>query len=449
MNFKDLFEDVYNQHSSSSVIQKSAGHKVANESFQDSWSQESASTSLIGPQEEYILQNYIRPIYGKQYLNKAPIGTHPDFLSLQGTNDLIHHYSCTMFMDIKGSTRLSLLYDLNDVFRFKNAVIQTCVEVVRSFDGYVHRLMGDAVMSFFGSKDKSTEDSIADAVNCAATLKLLLEQGIKPWMESHGFDAKDFGFRVGIDFGNEKDVLWGSFGYSSVGEVSATGLSVDMASKLQSRASKNSTMLGQGLLDHVFWPDYYSKFKQRTVSGIIQNEPVVVPNITTAEGQPLDYRMKELNFERFIEVSALPRQSRASVNKNIRHNPDIDFQCFVVENSVKNEYISASRYLDKNLDLTFEIIASTRSRLQFPLKVNLVKTNFGPEVPDLEDGKEQIKSTKYLYVNREKFSKITPPYVKIEEAESTSYRGLHTMKCEIYDKNNSLVFRDWIGVMIK
>ncbi|MCR9985561.1 MULTISPECIES: adenylate/guanylate cyclase domain-containing protein [Vibrio] len=449
MNFKDLFEDVYNQHSSNPAITKSTRSRVTNESFQDSWSQESASTSLIGPQEEYILQSYIRPIYGKQNLNTAPIGTHPDFVSLQGTNDLTRHYSCTMFMDIKGSTRLSLLYDLNDVFRFKNAVIQTCVEVVRSFDGYVHRLMGDAVMSFFGSKGKSTEDSIADAVNCATTLKLLLEQGIKPWMESHGFDAKDFGFRVGIDFGKENEVLWGSFGYSSVGEVSATGLSVDMASKLQSRASKNSTMLGQGLLDHVFWPDYYSKFKQKTVSGTLQIEPVVVPNITTALGKPLDYRMKELDFEHFLEVSALPRQSRASLNNNIRHNPDIEFQCFVVENGVKNKYVSASRYLDKHLDLTFEVKASTRTRLQFPLTVKLVKTNFGPEVPNLEDGKEQEKSTRYLNVSREKLSHITPPYVKIEEAESTSYRGLHTMRCEIYDKNNNLVFKDWIGVMIK
>ncbi|WP_227672233.1 nucleotide-binding domain-containing protein [Psychrobacter urativorans] len=33
--------------------------------------------------------------------------------------------------------------------------------------------------------------------------------------------------------------------------------------------------------------------------------------------------------------------------------------------------------------------------------------------------------------------------------EATLYPGLHTMKCEVYDKNGLLLFRDWIGVMIK
>ncbi|WP_201773481.1 hypothetical protein [Marinobacter similis] len=100
--------------------------------------------------------------------------------------------------------------------------------------------MGDAVMAFFGGRSTEKEDAVADAINCSITLRAILEGSIKPWMERQGLDAKDFGFRVGCDFGNDEEVLWGSFGYRNVGEVSATGLPVDMASKLQVGRKKSN-----------------------------------------------------------------------------------------------------------------------------------------------------------------------------------------------------------------
>ncbi|WP_318455508.1 nucleotide-binding domain-containing protein [Photobacterium leiognathi] len=461
MNFENLFDDFYQKANTKSEIKKS---RNIVENSQDFWSdstaglegfqQDSNALILQGPQEEFSIQKQIRPLYGKIGVNNTPIGTHPDFTHLEYTDQLIRKYSCTMFVDIKGSTRLSLLYDLNDVFLFKNAVIQTCIEVVRAFDGCVHRLMGDAVMSFFGRSDKSKEDSIADAINCAATLRVILEKSIKPWMLANDFDDKDFGFRVGIDFGDDNDVLWGNFGYSTVGEVSATGLPVDMASKLQNIAGKNNAMLGQGLLDFVEWPEYYSdiKTKKKQVDGAhVQTlVPFVRPNITDAEGKQINYRMKKLMFKNFMEISALPANVRAEINSNIRPNSDIKFRCFVVDNEGnKKEYISASHYLERELSLEFEVKASTRSRLSFPLKVTFTKINYGKYVP--EDEREVPFSSNYYWLNKtfQKFSNTPLPYATCVHNEGTSYRGLHTMKCEIKDKDEQIVFVDWVGVMIK
>ena len=449
-NFEKIFEDFFDSVSSQSasvVVAKSASMKAmdshpAMESFQ---------SLPAGPQEEFLLQSQIRPVFGKSGVNNSPIGAHPDFISLEGTKVTENHYACTIFVDIKGSTRLSLLYPLEFVFIFKNAVIQTCVEIIRSFDGHVHRLMGDAVMAFFGGSSTEKEDAIADAINCSITLRAILEESIKPWMERQGLDAKDFGFRVGCDFGNDEEVLWGSFGYKNVGEVSATGLPVDMASKLQGLAGKNQTMLGQGLLDFINWPEKYSDIKTRENAGKKESLPVVTPNLTSLDGRPLNYKMRQLSFNKSLEFSALPRSFREKIDGSpIKDHAEINYKCFSVINNHKSEYISASKFLDPHIPLIFEVEARTNNRLSFPLKVIFKKTNHGAATPENERDVEQDGVVKYLRKQRiSQYNKSFNPFSKVELSEATLYRGLHTMKCEVYDSNGVFLFRDWIGVMIK
>lgn len=449
--FEDLFENVYDTYSKGKM---SSNRVVATKSLLASVSAESRTSDIatLGPQNEYLLQTKIRPLFGKQGVNESEIGTHPDFIDLEGTDTgTKNQYVCTLFVDIKGSTRLSLLYPLDTVYLFKNAVIKTCVEVIRSFDGHVHRLMGDAVMAFFGGSDIDKENAVADAINCSVTLRAVLEKSIKPWMIKNSIDAKDFGFRVGCDFGDDQEVLWGSFGYQNVGEVSATGLQVDMASKLQGLANKNQAMLGQGLLDFVDWPDKYSKIKVKEKNGQTQNLPVVLPNLTNANGMSIDYKMRILNYRNSINFSALPRAFRASLEgSSVIDNSEISYRCFVDESSGFVEYHSGSRYLNKHASLKFEIKASTKGRLAFPLKVLLTKTNHGQETPDEERDLEQKPIIKYINKERQNnYDRSVKPFTTISLDEATLYRGLHTMKCEIKDDNNRTIFVDWIGVMIK
>ncbi len=447
-----MFEDFYDSvKSRSDLMTVNKSKSLTMEAAEPCPLKESLQDLQAGPQEEFLLQTQIRPHFGKKGVNESPIGTHPDFIDLEGTGNTVNHYTCTLFADIKGSTRLSLLYPLDFVFTFKNAVIQTCVEVIRSFDGHVHRLMGDAVMAFFGGSDIEKEDAVADAINCSITLRAILEESIKPWMERQGLDAKDFGFRVGCDFGDDHEVLWGSFGYQNVGEVSATGLPVDMASKLQSLASKNQTMLGKGLLDFVNWPEKYSDIKSKEINGIPENLPVVIPNITDNFGNPINYDMRQLAYSKSLQFSALPRSFREKISgSNVKNNTELDFKCFTVIDESKSEYISASRFLNPNIPLIFEVTARTTNRLRFPLKVTFRKTNHGQDTPEAERDIEQPGQNEYIHKKPiSKFNKNIPPISKVELSEATLYRGLHTMKCEIFDCEGRLLFRDWIGVMIK
>ncbi len=440
---ESLFDDVYE-----SIQERRVLFKASNAICMSEKSEGIPS----GPQSEYRLQYAIRPLYGKNGINSSHIGTHPDFIDLESSGSgTVYHYACTLFVDIKGSTRLSILYPLELVYNFKNAVIQTCVEVIRSLDGHVHRLMGDAVMAFFGGNGTEKEDAIADAINCAITLRAVLDGSIKPWMERNGIEAKDFGFRVGCDFGDDSEVLWGNYGYSNVGEVTATGLPVDMASKLQGLANKNQTMLGQGLLNFVNWPEKYSKIKESIRSGEKKYLPVVVPNLTNGNGVPIDYSMRLLNYDALLECSALPRHFRASVSSRVVDNSFISYKCYTCIGGNEEEYITASRFLDKGIDLIFKVVASTTAGLRFPLRAVFTKTNQGEDVPEAERDVEcqPVVRTLNKTINANKFDLSPNPFSFAKINEYTAYRGLHTMKVEVSDSYGEVVFRDWIGVMIK
>ncbi|NVK25932.1 MAG: adenylate/guanylate cyclase domain-containing protein, partial [Gammaproteobacteria bacterium] len=149
--------------------------------------------------------------------------------------------------------------------------------------------------------------------------------------------------------------------------------------------------------------------------------------------------------------SALPRAFRASLEgSSVIDNSEISYRCFVDESSGFVEYHSGSRYLNKHASLKFEIKASTKGRLAFPLKVLLTKTNHGQETPDEERDLEQKPIIKYINKERQNnYDRSVKPFTTISLDEATLYRGLHTMKCEIKDDNNRTIFVDWIGVMIK
>lgn len=455
LNLDEHFEKVFKSFNKSEI--KKSYAMDSKKKFESIVASESRAPGLevhdleIEPAHEYDLQKKIRPLFNKNGVNNSRIGIPYQLIGLGFDEEpLKNHYACTFFFDIKGSTRLSLLYDLEDVFTFKNSIIQVCIEIIRALDGHVHRIMGDAVMAFFIGNGNSKENAIADAINCATTLKYVIEDKLKPWLEEQGFESQDIGFRIGCDFGDDEQIIWGGFGYSNVGEISAAGLPVDMASKLQNRSSNNNAMLGQTLINYIHWPSKYSKLKTVQVNGQPQTEPIVIPNITNRDKEPLNYKMKLLDFDKYIELSPLPAEYREKKSRNIISNNYIKFTCEYLDDNSWIEYFSASMFLEKHLNLRFTIIASTRGDLNFPLRIVFSKTNHGPETPEDERDITLVRESDILRATRtNQYNKSTPPYVKMSIDEGTEYRGLHTMECEIKDSTNRIIYRDVIGVLIK
>lgn len=400
-------------------------------------------------QSQYELQNHIRPIFGKEGLNQSEIGTHPDFIELEGISDqAIKHYTCTIFIDLKSSTRLALIYDLEDVFRLKNAFIKTCIDTVRAFDGHVHRLMGDAVMGFFGGSSIKKEDAIIDAINCATTLHILFKSAIIPWMDKQDYDSTGIGFRVGLDFGDDNHVLWANYGYDSVSEVTATGLQVDMASKLQGHARKNQVMLGQTLLDYIDWPEEYSSKKTEKYGSLLKEIIYVEPNITDKYGTPINYKMRMLNFNKLLNLSPLVSnfQYEQKIAENIKHD-GIKYKSYVIHNGKEEEYISMSKFLQKRLSLKFTINVRTHGmRYNYPLNIQFTKTNYGKDAG--KEAREFNPVIRWIHQNNYSGNHPAISTAKVDLNEATQYRGLHTMKAEVIDSTGVTIFKDWIGVLI-
>nr|WP_283774092.1 adenylate/guanylate cyclase domain-containing protein [Acinetobacter amyesii] len=409
--------------------------------------------------EQYKLQQQIREVFGRgNTLNFSTIADHPDF------NSLVHggvkkQYITTMFVDIKGSTKLSLKYpdSLEFIYKFKNAVIKTCIEVIHAFDGHVHRIMGDAVLGFFGSTKISKEQSILDCINAASMLTVLLEQTIKPWLKSQkeDFDVRDFGFRVGCNFGDDSEVLWGNYGFGAVGEVSPTGLPVDLAAKLQGLANKNQIMMGQGILEFFNFPEDLSEIK--SVQENYEDKPVhfVTPNYIKADGSSLNYTMRLLKINKYILGLPLPLQLKRSVTTGISNNehviPNHRFELTAEVHDpkgFKKKYISNSEVIKKNS----KIIATLNSKnliLGEFLKVIFYKKNHSgfKNEPILEKFleeeiiKEDIKadgtSTLNIFRGNKTFQR------------DCNFKGLHYIRCDVLDSKQNVVFRDYIYVPIE
>ncbi|MFP3354351.1 adenylate/guanylate cyclase domain-containing protein, partial [Pseudoalteromonas sp. SIMBA_153] len=72
-----------------------------------------------------------------------------------------------------------------------------------------------------------------------------MRQHVAPKLREN--DVDDVGIRVGIDYGQHDDVLWGMYGYQGSSEVTATSFFVDVAAKLQQSAPRNRVMIGESI----------------------------------------------------------------------------------------------------------------------------------------------------------------------------------------------------------
>lgn len=393
---------------------------------------------------EYDYQREIRPLFDKPGLNEHKIGTHPELTMLNGLSATHNQYIVTMFIDIRKSSRLSLLLPLEQAYIVKNRILQACIDIVRALDGYPHRLMGDALMAFFGRSDVSKENAIADAINAASTLRLILKDYIFPSLNEDLGTEIDLGVRIGLDYGSEDEVIWGNFGLGESCEVTALGLPVDMTAKLQQLADKNTAMLGQGVLDHVDFPLDYTLAKNRAG----REMKFIEPNITDKEGKAIDRRIRLLDMDKY--QSLLPfKLNDKKMSAQVLYPNHFLFGCYVDEVGQEVEYRSLSRFLPKEKNLLFKLKI-------YPglgnLNIIFCKKNHGEEAKNnlSEDYVVRVENGSLFKVenaHRINLIKDGDGFI-LTLSEGTSYRGLHTMEVIIRGSTAAIFYRNIIGVYI-
>lgn len=377
--------------------------KIRQENLDENLSHSSArefSNSLIVEQGEKLS---IAGFPSVSFSDK--IGTHPDFL-----NDIElpkKQYVCSIFLDIKGSTKLALKYDLELVQKIKNAVISTGIEIIRYFGGHVHRLQGDAIFAFTGHKKLLKSDAMIQAINAASVIQYMNKTILNDYFENV-WKVPALKIRIGIDFGDDKEVLWSKYGVDGINEVTVTSLHADLASKLQSKSAANSIMLGENVFSYLQLPDDLTDYKKK--GGASEETDYYILRYKS-----FNYKMKEFNWSKYLD--------------RISHFDSLDgmeLKCYYKENHIDKPYYS-DRALGKELELIYQIEMSPL------LKENITNIewriiNFGVEATE----KDELD----FIVPDENFGEV---YLdKLRYTTKTMYNGLHYVVCKVKTKSISL-----------
>lgn len=197
----------------------------------------------------------ISPQYGQG------LGAHPDFNHLKHSETIEKHFVVSTFIDIKKSTRLFAKYDPETVFIITNTIQRAAIHTNLIFGGYIQRLHGDGLFVYFGGKNVSRNEASECALQAASVFTYFVSNDLKQLFNDNGVET--IFTRIGIDFGEDADVVWAMAGMGAISEITTCSLHTSLASKMQSSAESNGIVVGQNIKDLIDNP-FYEVVSKRT-----------------------------------------------------------------------------------------------------------------------------------------------------------------------------------------
>lgn len=142
-----------------------------------------------------------------------------------------------LFSDVKGSTSMAENLDPEEVLDIMNGAFEILIEPITRYEGTIARLMGDAILAFFGAPIAHEDDP---GRACLAALDII--EGAKKYSkkleEEKGIDG--FNVRVGINTGM---VVVAEVGADLRVEYTAMGDAVNIAARMESAAEPGTVMI--------------------------------------------------------------------------------------------------------------------------------------------------------------------------------------------------------------
>lgn len=333
------------------------------------------------------------------------IGSHPDFGDL-AYSDYLYHHCVSMFVDIKGSTRLALKHDLKKVRLIKDSLLTLCIHVANFFGGHIHRLQGDAVFVQFVRKGRHQNDAIINSLNAASVLCQFVEKDLKEIFLKKGLSP--IKIRVGIDYGNDSEVLWSHYGVPGCTELTTTSLHTDLAAKLQSKATSNGIVIGDHVVRTLDLPEEYLDHVYKTFKGEQEIETYVINGFT--------YKQHDFQWKNYLLSFDFVHRSPNGSSLDIEERGFRLF-CSVADEGQENwnAYHQNSYALPKGKRLLFKIVFNGKEYHR--------QTN---ETIEWEVHNRGVEATENL---RPDIGSVAKNQVSCET--SAAYLGHHYMSCKI------------------
>ena len=141
-----------------------------------------------------------------------------------------------LFCDVKGSTAAAEKVDPEVWSDIMNGIFEYMIRPIYKYEGTVPRLMGDAILAFFGAPIAHEDDP-----QRALLAGLEIQEGIKDYVEEIRIKyGLEFGLRVGINTGL---VVVGTIGSDLRMEYTAIGDAINLAARMEQTAAPGTVQI--------------------------------------------------------------------------------------------------------------------------------------------------------------------------------------------------------------
>ncbi len=212
------------------------------------------------------------------------------------------------FSDIVGFTTLSEQMEAEDLSNFLNFYLTNMCDIALKYGGTIDKFIGDSVMVFFGDPD--TKGAQEDATACcqmAMEMLNFLESNQQNFQDMYNFPEK-LEIRMGIHNGL---CNVGNFGSAQRLDYTAIGRAVNVASRLEQAAPKNSILVSsavRNLIKSKFETSSPIEVKAKGIDKPIASYVLTKQGsinskvIKELDGFKLEYDPKKITKDKLLEI---------------------------------------------------------------------------------------------------------------------------------------------------
>jgi adenylate cyclase len=174
----------------------------------------------------------------------------------RGQKFLLNHINSKIpliiiYADLVGSTRMSMTLPIDNLVTIIRAFTHDLSYAVDSYDGYVLKYVGDAVISFFPGRVNDNNEYLASdtSVECGKSMINTIVEEINPLLNKR-YGYPELFTKIGIDAGENAIV---QYGYEQLSPIDILGYSMNIAAKITSLTGANKISIGENVyrsLDH-------------------------------------------------------------------------------------------------------------------------------------------------------------------------------------------------------
>ena len=171
--------------------------------------------------------------------------SNPNLFKLQIKNMTV------VFWDISEFSNLcnTLMHEPIYLAGFLNEYINKAIEVIHKFNGIVDKIIGDGILAYFGLHNHDETHGALNSINAANELRksfqLIKNRWMGIWIAYNNYEI-NIGLKCGIHTG---DVLFGLLDTNTRCQITVTGSTVNLASRLEGEAHDQQIIISPSVKD--------------------------------------------------------------------------------------------------------------------------------------------------------------------------------------------------------